>query len=157
MRILMWAGAVTAALAVFGCAEVFAQSEYGWNEDGIVDSNHYQVPRSMSRNLAGRSPFRATANSAGSEDSGLRRHSDLGTSGTTREWFRLPPRTFYQRDLLGSAGFYGSTPLNYGQGYGTGFGPNYFGNFGNGYGTGESRSYFGNYGIGYGVGASRKY
>ena len=83
--------------------------------------------------------------------------SSLGDNFENREWYRLPPKSFAQRDLLGRELFFGSKPLNFGEGYGTGFGPSYFGNFGNAYGTGESRSYFGNYGIGYGVGESRKY
>jgi hypothetical protein len=45
----------------------------------------------------------------------------------------------------------------YGQHYGTGYSPNYFGAFGQGYGIGYSRSYFGNPGQQYGTGFSPKY
>ena len=45
----------------------------------------------------------------------------------------------------------------YGQGYGTGYSPNYFGVFGQGYGIGYGKNYFGNPGQQYGTGYSPKY
>lgn len=48
-------------------------------------------------------------------------------------------------------------PKTYGQGYGTGYTPNYFGATGNGYGLNYSHSYFGNPGQLYGTGYGPKY
>jgi len=130
-----------------GGAIALAADETSWDDEGIADSNLYEVPRQQAFRQPGRSTVEATVSRA----------PKIGADVPYRPWYHLPPPTFAQRDLLGSELFFGSRPLNFGQAYGTGFGPSYFGNFGNGYGTGESRSYFGNYGIGYGLGESRKY
>jgi hypothetical protein len=50
-----------------------------------------------------------------------------------------------------------SAPKTFGQHYGTGFTPNYFGAFGQGYGIGYGHNYFGNPGQLYGTGYGPKY
>lgn len=50
-----------------------------------------------------------------------------------------------------------SRPKTFGQHYGTGYTPNYFGAFGQGYGIGYGHNYFGNPGQQYGTGYGPKY
>lgn len=152
-------GALAFLLFSVGSEELLAQSPLSWGDEGTVDSNYYRPAHggSARRGQGGgvvASPGTASSYLLGSSD---RANGHPETSAELGSWYRLPPRTFRQQDGLGSQSFFGSRPLNYGQMYGTEFGPSYFGNFGNAYGAGESRSYFGNYGIGYGFGEGRKF
>ena len=137
-----------------------AQSEWGGS---YTDSNGYRADAAGSGPSFGTGSMRAAPPS----------YSPTARAGSAKfveppiprtpshrvaERYAYPPSPFALRtnNLLREE-FFGSRPLNIGQGYGTGYTPNFFGNFGIGYGVGESRNYFGNPGIGYGLGESRKY
>ncbi len=125
-----------------------------WGTDPSVDSNEFRVPRGSagqtdgSDTLSGWPPGSVTIAGKASSES-------LSFPLERRAY--APGPTARMTNIFIRESFYGSSPTNFGQIYGTGYGPNFFGNFGNAYGVGESRNYFGNYGIGYGLGESRKY
>jgi len=147
-----WVGYFALVFLLCAGSEGFAQ--YEDVADGYVDSNLYRVP-----------PGSAGQTNGGSALQGWRAGPTPGTgawyarsSAFPLERRAFPPSSIAtMNNVFIRESFYGSSPRNFGQLYGTGYSPNFFGNFGNAYGVGESRNYFGNYGIGYGLGESRKY
>lgn len=151
MPIVLWIMLGLALLSGWGKPALAAAD---WGTDPYVDSNQYSTPRGSAGSSSGGSPlpgWRAGATSFSGTPS-------TGFSKFSLERKAFPPSSFAtQNNAFIRESFYGSSPMNFGQLYGTGYGPNFFGNFGNAYGVGESRNYFGNYGVGYGLGESRKY
>lgn len=147
-----WVGFLAFALLLCAGREGFAQLEGA--AGGYVDSNLYRVPPGS----AGQTNTGSTLESRQAEtrlDTG-RWYSRSSQFPLERRAYPPSPYAEMNNPFIRES-FYGSSPRNFGQLYGTGYTPNFFGNFGNGYGIGESRNYFGNYGIGYGFGESRKY
>jgi hypothetical protein len=142
------------ALALILCVGQHALAESDWGTGSSLDSNEYRVPRGA-----------AGQTSDGGALHGWQPDSALRAANTSSIYSSFPvERRAYSpgsvarlTNVFIRESFYGSSPTNFGQLYGTGYGPNFFGNFGNAYGGGESRNYFGNYGVGYGLGESRKY
>ena len=142
------------ALALILCVSNQATAEPDWGTESFVDSNEYCVPRGSAGQTIGGGTFQGWRPGSATV---------AGNPSSVYSSFPLEQRAFSPgpvarlNNVFIRESFYGSSPTNFGQLYGTGYGPNFFGNFGNAYGVGESRNYFGNYGVGYGLGESRKF